>query len=544
MRPSNVRIARELGLWRSTDPTPEGAKQLRDLLERLGTTFVKLGQLLATRADLVGELYAAELASLQDNVSPLPASDIENVFLEQFGSRPAAVFEHFDPVPLASASIAQTHRVRLKTGEDGVMKVRRPGIEREVREDLDLLRKLAARIERRVDMARFVQVRGLVDELATNLQQEMDLREDAQNMRTICETLQGFENIVVPGVLGWVSKRTMVMEHIEGVRVDALTEPEVERTAVEIARELERPEDESGEQEQPTREQLASELLRCYLKQITVDGIYHADPHGGNILLTEDGRLALLDFGLIGRLDENTRLDMALLLMAMGENRGEDVADMLLRMSSTTRSSDEQLFAREIRRRLPQYQRPLGQVSVGSAIVSIQRLAIDCRVSLPLPFALIGKTLSQVDSIARTLAPQLDPMQVIRDYTPRLIAQLLQRQARPGTALEGTALPLMAIARIPQRVEHLLGKAERGELKVGIVPTELDEAVGEARTLVNRIAWAIVCSAMIISSAMLMNVEGVGEILGYPALGFIGFVLAFTFGILLLWRMLRTRGGL
>jgi ubiquinone biosynthesis protein len=135
-------------------------------------------------------------------------------------------------------------------------------------------------------------------------------------------------------------------------------------------------------------------------------------------------------------------------------------------------------------------------------------------------------------------------MQVIRDYTPRLIAQLLQRQARPGTALEGTALPLMAIARIPQRVEHLLGKAERGELKVGIVPTELDEAVGEARTLVNRIAWAIVCSAMIISSAMLMNVEGVGEILGYPALGFIGFVLAFTFGILLLWRMLRTRGGL
>jgi ubiquinone biosynthesis protein len=230
--------------------------------------------------------------------------------------------------------------------------------------------------------------------------------------------------------------------------------------------------------------------------------------------------------------------------MAIGENRGEDVSDMLLRMSSTSRHSDEQVFAREIRRLLPRYQKSLGQMSVGSAMVSIQRLAIDCRVALPLSFALTGKTLSQVDSIARQLCPAIDPMQVIREYEPRLLAAQLKKQSSPGSMLEGLGLPLMAAWRIPRHIEHLLSRAEKGELKIGIVPTELDEAVKEIRTVTNRIAWAVVSASMIVASALLMNVEHVGTIMGYPALGLIGFVLSFCFGLMLLWRMIRTPGGL
>lgn len=535
LRPRNVRIARELGLWRPTEPTAEGAKQLRDLLESLGTTFIKLGQLLATRGDLIGALYADELSSLQDNVAPLSSTEIENVVIEAFGDHPSSLFAHFDPLPLASASMAQTHRVTLHSGESGVLKVQRPHIAQQVHEDLEILRKMALRLEKRASLARFIQVRGLVDELSHNLRQELDFRQEAANLKQMCESLADFENIKVPRVLGWVHQKVLVMEHVPGVRIEKADLAKLEQADDSAS---------SGKHPAPTREDLARDLLRCYLRQITVDGTYHADPHGGNILLTDDGRIALLDFGLLGRLDDSTRTEVALLLMAIGENRGKDVSDMLLRMSSTSRSSDEQVFAREIRRLLPQYQGELGQMSVSGAIISIQRLAIDCGVALPLPFALIGKTLSQVEGIARAVAPEVDPMQIIRDYTPQLIAAQLQRQMSMGSAVEGLALPLMAAWRIPQRVEHLLAKAEKGEVKIGIVPTELDEAVDELRTITNRIAWAIVASAMIIASALLMNVQGVGEIFGYPALGFIGFVLAFSFGTLLLWRMIRTRGGL
>ncbi len=521
MRPRNIRLAREIGLWRATDPTEEGAEQFRELLEGLGTTFIKLGQLLSTRPDLIPPLYAEKLTILQDDVIALTSADVENVVIEAFGTRPAGLFQSFDPMPLASASIAQTHRVVLKGGEKGVIKVRRPGIDKQVDEDLAILRKLAIRIEKRLDIARFIQLKNLVEELAVNLRQELDLRQDAANMKLMADSLSDFDQIHIPRVFDqWTHETMIVMEEIEGVRVDSASEmPE-------------------------NANELAEQLLRCYLRQIAVDGIYHADPHGGNVLLTEGGRLALLDFGLLGRIDDSTRSEMALLLMAIGENRGEDVSDMLIRMSTTSRSSDEQVFAREIRRLLPQFQRSLGQLSIGNAMVSIQRLAIDCRVALPLSFALIGKTLSQVDSIARRLSPDIDPMQVIRDYEPRLIAAQLQKKANPGSAFEGFALPMMAAWRIPQHVEHLLSKAEKGELKFGIVPTELDEAVKEVRTLTNRLAWAIVSSAMIVASALLMNVKNVGTFFGYPALGLVGFVLAFFFGIMLLWRMIRTPGGL
>jgi len=290
---------------------------------------------------------------------------------------------------------------------------------------------------------------------------------------------------------------------------------------------------------------LADEFLRAFVHQILVEGVYHADPHAGNVLVRpEDGTIVLLDFGLVGKLDTSTRIEFGLLLLAMAENRAEDMADLLLRMSSTDRHSDEQSFHFELRRLLPRYQHTaLGEIGVGEGLVAVQTLALRCGVGLPIPFALLGKTLSQIDTIVRALDPHIDPMAVLRTSALKVALEQVERLRSPSTLLSLFGTPALSALQLPRRAEYLLERLERGQVTVGVAP-QLEEAVGELRTITNRLAAAIITAALVVASALLMNVQGVGEIFGYPALGFLGFVTAIVFGVVLIARMLRTEGGL
>lgn len=313
------------------------------------------------------------------------------------------------------------------------------------------------------------------------------------------------------------------MERVDGVHVD---DPLVARMDVE------------------RRADLASQLLRAYVRQLLVLGTYHADPHPGNILVRPvDGTLVILDFGLVGRLDDNTRGELTLVLLAMAENRASDMANQLLKMSSLTHRTDEQRFEQELRRLLPRYHNMgLAQIEVGHAIVQIQKLALQCGVQLPIPFALIGKTLSQVDHIARVLDPTIDPLATIRAETVPLMGEQLEAMLTPSALMSLVAPRALSLLELPDRAERLLSGIERGSTSISITP-QLDDAVAELRTITNRIVAAIVISATIIASALLMHVEDTRQILGYPSLGFIGFVSAFVMGVLLIVRMLRSEGG-
>src|SRR2546429_610912 len=295
-----LRVLRELGVWGNRPATREGAEEFRRALEELGTTYIKLGQLLSSRPDLLPDAYIEELGKLVDEVPPVPFDQIQSVIGEEL---PADTFVRVDPKPIATASIAQIHGALLASGREVIVKV-------------------------------------------------------------------------------------LVLERIEGRKVDA-----DHGLATERAREL------------------ARQFFRAYVQQVTVEGVYHADPHRGNVLLTTDGRLALVDFGLLGRLDDDTRRNLALLLLAVAQNRADDVADLILGLSRTSLGADEPGFIQELRRKLPRYHwRPLSGIRAGEALADLQRISFEYGIALPTTFALVGKTLAQADSIARVLYPELDPI--------------------------------------------------------------------------------------------------------------------------------------
>jgi predicted unusual protein kinase regulating ubiquinone biosynthesis (AarF/ABC1/UbiB family) len=427
--------------------------------------------------------------------------------------------EHFtsiDETPLATASIGQIHAALLKTGREVVVKIRRPGIVAQVELDLELLRKTASIAEKRSDTARLLQLNALTEELEQHLLGELDFLEEAHNAELISSIIADYSaDLFVPQVIHpYVTEEVLVLERIQGEKVTEAHGLTEER---------------AGE--------LARAFFRAYIRQITVKGLYHADPHRGNVLLTPDGRLALLDFGLIGRLDDDTRTSLALLLLSVAQNRADDVADLILSLSLTSFSSDETGFVHDLRRKLPRYQwRPLSGIKTGEGLADLQRLCLQHGIALPTSFALVGKTLSQAESIARTLDPSLDPVEMIRSEGWNVMAQEAERRLEPNQLLSFTFTQLQPLLRLPRRMAQLVQKVESGSLKVGIAPVDLDGFERLLRSTANRIGAAMIISALLIASALMSRVN--------HAFSVVGFVCAAALGLYMLWRIARTPGGL
>ena len=508
------RVLAELGLVGRREPTRDGARRFREALEELGTTYIKLGQLLSSRPDLLPDVYIAELSRLVDEVRPAPFAAIERVVDEDVG---AAAFARIDAEPLATASIAQTHRALLATGRDVVVKVRRPGIEDEVALDLAVMRSSAGLAAKRSETAELLQLEALADELEVHLRQELDFVEEAHNAELIARIVERFPSIVVPSVIHpYVSERVLVLEHVDGEKVERTHGLDPERAS-----------------------ELARELFRAYVHQVVVEGVYHADPHKGNVLLTPDGRLALIDFGLLGRLDDDTRRGLALLLLAIAQNRADDVADLMIGLSLTRIDTDEAGFTHAVRRVLPRYHwRPLSGIHTGEALADLQRLALEHGIRLPTSFALVGKTLAQADEIARTLDPELDPVELIEEQAADVMVLEASRRLEPNRLFAQLYTQLDPLTRLPRRVSHLVGELERGTLKVGIVPTGLGELEHNLRSIANRVGAAIIISALLLASSLIFMSRRA------EWLAIAGFCLAAVLGAYMIWRIARTPGEL
>jgi predicted unusual protein kinase regulating ubiquinone biosynthesis (AarF/ABC1/UbiB family) len=323
------------------------------------------------------------------------------------------------------------------------------------------------------------------------------------------------DDLFVPSVIHpYVTEEVLVMERIDGEKVA------------------------DGHALEPERaKELAETFFKAYIRQVTVTGLYHADPHKGNVLITPDGRLALLDFGLIGRLDDDTRTSLALLLLAIAQNRADDVADIIIGLSLTTAESDEAGFVHDLRRKLPRYQwRPLSGIRTGEGLADLQRLCLVHGIALPTSFALVGKTLSQAESIARTLDPTLDPVDMIRREGWAVMAQEAERRLEPNQMLAFTFTQLQPLMRLPRRVAQLVQKIETGSLKVDIAPVELQDFEQLLRSTANRVGAAMIVSALLIASALMARVN--------HTIALVGFLCAAALGLYMLWRILRTPGGL
>jgi ubiquinone biosynthesis protein len=507
-----LRVLGEVGVVGKRQATPEGARAFREGLEELGTTFVKLGQLLSSRPDLLPDVYIDELENLVDDVPPFPFEEARRVIDADVG---LDAFSRLDEEPLACASIAQIHAGLLRTGREVVVKVRRPGIEEEVALDLELLKSLTSFAENRSETARLLQLSPLAEELESHLGAELDFVEEAHGSELIAEIVAEHEHLIVPDVIHpYVTERVLVQERIVGERVMGTHTLEPERAQV-----------------------LARELFRAYVQQITEHGVYHADPHRGNILLTEDGRLALLDFGLLGRIDDDTRRSLGLLLLALAQNRADDVADIILGLSLTTLQSDEAGFLHDLRRKLPRYHwRPLSGISTGEALSDLQRIALAHGIALPTSFALVGKTLSQADSVARVLDPELDPIELLEEDGLEVMLRETERALEPSNLLALAYTQAEPLLRMPRRMSQLASRLETGTLKLGIEPTGLDELEHIARSTANRLGAAIIIAALLVASALMARVN--------DTIAIVGFAISVGLGLFELWRILRTPGDL
>jgi ubiquinone biosynthesis protein len=508
------RVLAEIGVVGHREATREGAQNFRRALEELGTTYIKLGQLLSSRPDLLPDVYIEELSRLVDAVGPVPFAEINAVIRADLGDD---VFETIDPEPLATASIAQTHRALLKSGRDVVVKVRRPGVQEQVELDLAVLRSTSRLLAGRSETAQLLQIEALADELEVHLREELDFVEEAHNAELIGRIVQDYDRLRVPAVIRpYVTERVLVLEYIAGRKV----EPD-HGLAPDLAAEL------------------ARQFFSAYVNQVVVEGVYHADPHQGNVLLTDDGRLALLDFGLLGRLDDDTRRGLSLLLLAIAQNRADDVADLILALSLTGVKADQPGFVHEVRRKLPRFHwRPLSGIRAGQSLADLQRIALQHHIALPTSFALVGKTLAQADTIARTLQPELNPIALLEEDALEVMLVEAERRLEPNQLFAYLYTQLDPLTRMPRRLGHVLSELEQGSLKVGVTPTGLDELEANLRSIANRLGFSIIVAALLVASAILAQVHV------FRWLAVSGFCLAGVLGLYMIWRIIRTPGTL
>jgi len=421
-------------LFRTGEVTLSGslARSLSSALDRSGVVFVKFGQALSTRRDLLPPEFTAELGRLQDRVSPLPWSAIEQVLREE---SLLDSFAEIDHEPLASASIAQVHAARLGTGERVVVKVRRPDVGGLVDRDLDIIGRLARRLEQRTGWARTLGVAALADGFATALREELDFRVEAQNLAAVCPS----DGVLIPKAFDDLSTgRVLVMERLDGVAISQVR-------------------DFGG----ADRQRLARDLLATMLRQIVVDGVFHADPHPGNILFLAGGQLGLIDFGSVGRLDSELRASLQRLLLALDRRDPVALTDALLEVTARPDELDQQALERALGALL------MGRLSGGiSMFGTLFRIVARYELSVPPEFAAVFRALSTLEGGLTLLAPGFDIVAEAEQFGRGMISQ--QASSLKEAAADEMMSLLPMLRRLPRRLDRITAAAEGGRLGLNV----------------------------------------------------------------------------
>jgi predicted unusual protein kinase regulating ubiquinone biosynthesis (AarF/ABC1/UbiB family) len=498
---------------------PADAEELADDLERLGPTYVKLGQLLSTRPDIVPRPYLAALARLQDKVEPFPFEDVERIVTEELGVRLGKAFSSFEPEPIGSASLGQVHRAALRDGRPVAVKVQRPGIRERVAQDLEIFEEVAEFLDSRTKAGNTIEFTGTVAEFRKTILAELDYRQEARNLAALGENLADFERIVVPApVDDYTTSRVLTMDYVRGRKITSLGP---------LAR------------MEMDGQSLAEELFRAYLRQILVDGFFHADPHPGNVFVTEDGRLALLDLGMTGRVTPALQEQLVKLLLAVAEGRGEEAADLALRIGEVRDGLDEARFRRAVSELVVSQQGALVEdIEVGTLVMEVTRVSGENGVRVPREMTLLGKTLLNLDQVGRALDPAFDPNASIRRNVAEIMTRRMRSAASPGS-LFGTVLEMNEFLRmLPGRVNRILDSLARNELEVKVEAIDERTLVEGFQKIANRITVGLVLAALIVGAAMLMQVDTDFRILGYPGLAMLCFLAAAGGGFALVVNIL------
>jgi ubiquinone biosynthesis protein len=496
------------------------AERLRMALEELGPTFVKLGQILSTRPDLIPFEYIKELSKLQDQVPPFPYEDVRRIIKSETGKLPEEIFEYFDEAPLAAASIGQVHRATLKDGEAVVVKIQRPGIQKIVEVDLEIMLHLAGLMERHLEELEAYRPTRIVEEFARSLEKEINYKTEASHIERFTRQFMDDETVYIPKVFRQMStQRILTMEYVGGIK----------------ASEVKRLEKEGYDLPEITRR--GTGLI---MKQIFDFGFFHADPHPGNILALPNNVIGLLDFGMVGRISRQEGEAFSDLVTQVVRGDEKKVADAVLNLTYYDKEPVRSEFERDLSELIDQYlYRPLKELEIGRLLQQLLEILTKYRLRLKPDLFLMMKALSTVEGLGAMLDPDF---QLIKQVEP-FIREIQLRRFNPkiiaGDMLDTGSELFTLLKEIPREVRGILKQAKEGKVKIEFEHKGLEPMLFTHDRTSNRIAFAIVLAALIIGSSLITLSDIPPKWNDIPIIGLAGFMIAGIMGFWLLVSILR-----
>jgi ubiquinone biosynthesis protein len=497
-------------------------RRLREMLDELGPTFVKFGQLLSTRPDVMPPDIVAELRSLQDDVTPIAFADVRRVIEEEIGLTIEQAFLTFDEMPIAAASIGQVHRATLPTGDAVVVKVQRPEAPRQIESDLQLMRSAARVVRDRVRALDFIDAEALVEEFGRSIRQELDYQHEARNAETFRRNFGNSTEVRVPKVIWrYSSPRVLTLEFLEGIQF------------ADLDLDARSPEE---------RRELAYRMTDAWMTMIFRHGFFHGDPHPANILLLEDGRIGLVDFGLAGRLTDD---DMTRLTRLFIDAATENVDALPRRLSELglrypkeredeLRAAIEELFYRY-------YGSSLSSIDPIEVIREGLDLIYSLNLRLPSRFVILDKTIATLGAVGIELYPDFNVFEVARPYARRLLAERFSPR-RMSLRAQSEVRELAGVAReLPYQVRDVMEQTRQGKLEIQIRNPGFDDLTYHIDHAVNRIAVALIVLGGLVGSSIVGVLAKNGpHVMGLHLLSFVGFVLSGIFAVWLVWGIARS----
>lgn len=515
---------RDIGKWSSAQ-TLSPQERLRIAFEELGPTFIKLGQLFASRPDIVGVNWAEEFKKLQDQVPAFDFEEVKRVIEKELKRELEEIFISFNPEPLGSASIAQVHEAVLKDGREVIVKVRRPRLKEQILLDLNILQGIAKLMEKYIPESKLFDPSGVVSEFSKSLLKEIDFRKEATNALVFRDNFKDCEFVFIPTVYRELTtERVLVMERIRGERIDNVEY--LQSRGLDPKRILEA-------------------LIYAYFLQIFKHGFFHGDPHPGNILVTEEGKIAFVDFGIIGRIDEDFIEAYTNVAVAIVKHDIDLLINEYLKLGILPDEVDIENLRRELRKEIdeilfPIYNYKLGEIEISEVIDSIMKTALRYRFRLLPELLLIDKVLIMIEGLTRELCPQKSIIELVKPYVEELIAERI----KPEFILRKTQRVLeeakAAFENIPAQLKIILKKLVSDKFTLRMTISNINEIVKDLDRASNKIAFSLIVSAMILSSSIMYAFEVKPLINGISLFGLVTSIIAFLLGIWLIISIIRS----
>ena len=507
-------------LKKKDDLKPE--VRLRRTLEKLGPTFIKFGQVLSVRPDLVPKEYSKELEKLQDSVPPFPYNEVKAIIEKEFGKSMEHLFLHFEKKPIASASISQVHKAMLKTGEKVAVKVQRPNVKKIMETDIEIMYYIANLLEKNVERIRRFNPVRIVNEFREWTEKELDFRLEARNAKRFYENFKGSKTVHIPKIYDdLTTEKVLTLEFIDGIELHDIKE--IKKRKLDFNK-------------------IIANGFDSILTQVFVHGIFHADPHPGNIIIMKNNSIAFVDFGIVGYFDEKLKSKCVDLLYGIIEQDEELVMDTLLSMGMEGDGIDCEQLKTEIGMLIqPLQHSSIKEAKVSKVLEEVLDIALKHKLKVPAPFVLFGKTIITLEGVALEYDPDFKLVETAKPFIEKIIAKRTSPFYIWKSFVHNISRYKKFADEFPEKAERALDKIQRGTIKVDIEDTDIKKLALEIDRSSNRVAYGLLIAALLITSAILVNINKDPTILGIPFLSFLSFLFASMFTFILFISIIREK---